>query len=1525
MAEIGSKSLGELVNEAVELGASGEDLRSTLGTQADEQMSEVQYGEKRDIPVEDEFKDDPPTPVAEEPDLSGRYAPGLQPLLAPQEATYSDTVPAPIVYDEVAASEPEPAPEGPITPAELEAVEAPVEEEPETAPQPREFDTPAERPAFIESFSRDADEMNMFGNMYRVVRDTFEQATADESDSVEILQNRESLLEGVHPDYHEYVLGMPTLKAAERAQATSKVKHQRRKDRTLEPWYQSLGSGITAFLVDPTNFIPGAIVLKGMSVAEKLAVGFGTRIAAKAPVAAKIGKIATGGALEESLRNAPRLATDVDYQVSDYYTDIALGMAIGAAIPGVPAAAAKMPNWRLKLGETVQATGLDSAVRNAVYKASGAARAVGQAEGSLIQKIRTADYGKAMRDARQKTNDFVSNQVREIRKVDIQTPVVKAMETLDPRQATQPILNAFDAVAKAIKSRSKDPEIGGRIDQVRQTLEDAPEQAVEAATTAPKGKVEAVKETAEQVAEKAHGAAKAAKAKARKAQDAALKLVDESDLPEAAKRELRWALERMKDDTDDAVDKALRKRGLEPRRTRMSNTEHTKAVVDSMFNMRKAAASILGKIGKGLPSTISLPKRVNHILNKAFEDAGILKLEGKTWSESLEAQLKGLSITQRIEKVQRISDSFQNRMQRLKGELDAHPGVDVATSERIAMEIDNAMEAVAQQINLMETIANNPFHDVILSKTKWTSISNAWREQGDMEELGRQFNDSWSQSIVRSQFGGLTFSLSSRLMSSGAPLAQWFTANILETPSGFGGKLDRNPFTAAILAETLDNRSTQPVFQSWAEFMHEYGAEQGWGYFKRVTNHKGHPRTHPEVRAMSQAVQLEINARQMGHPSPETSSPSVKKMADSILDGYSKLHDLQVGYVDGMHAGNKIDNYQHHAWADDKIVALLATEGGRRDLAELFAAGYAKAGVPADKALLLGKATIEQKAAAAARPKTNQMTFDHDMVQNEMPELKAIIARMRKNGTNEATILEIVEHLNASTKGDLPGYAKSRISVDLSAEANVGGVRMRIVDLLDNDVPGTYAKYSKEATARRAMSESSGGAIKSDTDIKQMLTAMELEAQELGANVNTRAVYNAINMLMGKQYDGQLPMDVRRIRDATALAGMGGLGESQLAELGMALNRGVSGILGAAMKVKHETALGNSKLRGLSLSPAQMRDEQLLSDMQEMSGLFGNMYLIEPRNIHFDQKNSDTNALSSVVDTMTGGKFRPLLQHWQTRFTGYGVIRQWEDQIAMTGLMMDIGKQFTGRKAFTSQDRFRDLGVPTDPKSWLGKKFSDGTIEVDADGKVVELNLHRWSEADKNKMGVILNRHASQVVQKSFVGELSPGMMNPWVSFMMQFKSYAMTAAEKQQGRNLKFVDKEAAMGMVLNGATSAGARAIRYYSMAASLPEDQREEYLEQKFGQWSEFGFDTMAYMGNAGMFPQIWEAGKGMATGESDVADQLPALNFASSYLKAIRGAGDGEVTDQDIRNMQVAAPLGTIAAGNVAVGALRNWLD
>ena len=425
---------------------------------------------------------------------------------------------------------------------------------------------------------------------------------------------------------------------------------------------------------------------------------------------------------------------------------------------------------------------------------------------------------------------------------------------------------------------------------------------------------------------------------------------------------------------------------------------------------------------------------------------------------------------------------------------------------------------------------------------------------------------------------------------------------------------------------------------------------------------------------------------------------------------------------------------------------------------------------------------------------------------------------------------------------------------------------------MDNDVPAIFTRYSKESTARRAISESTGGVLDSDRAMHDMMVNMALEAQELGASVDTRAVRNALAIMMGRQYDGQLPMDARRARDAVSLAGMGGLGESQLAEFGLAVNRGMAGLVGAMQKFLVAGANVNKKWRGIELTPEQANDAKFLSELQEVSGLFGDMHLIDRRNVHFDAQEANTKGLSGVVDTLTGGKFRPLLQHMQTRFTGYGAIRQFEDQIAMASLVHDLAKKFTGRTAFSTDARFRDMGVDLSPDGWLGKKFKD-TVTYKDDGTVEQLNLNQWSDLDRNKLGVILNRYASQQVQKGFVGEASPEMMNPWVSFLMQFKSYPMLAAEKQQARHLKFADKEAAMGVMLNAASSGAARAIRYHSLAASLPEDKREAYLNKKFG--NDFAHDTLMYMGGVGMLVNNYDIASDLANGGS-VADQLPILN-------------------------------------------------
>jgi hypothetical protein len=580
------------------------------------------------------------------------------------------------------------------------------------------------------------------------------------------------------------------------------------------------------------------------------------------------------------------------------------------------------------------------------------------------------------------------------------------------------------------------------------------------------------------------------------------------------------------------------------------------------------------------------------------------------------------------------------------------------------------------------------------------------------------------------------------MIKSEVPLAQWLTMNVFEVPAGFGGEITRKP-SAAILAWNLDQNAVFPVVQAWETMMKDIALADGWGLFKRITNKQGNARTHEEVAKISREILLEVNARQFGHNRP--TRPEIKKFVDELTEQYGNLHDMQNGHVEGIHGDNKIEHYMHQKWDDAKILELVSTPGGRKGVVDLFRQGYLQTGMDITKASALAEAMVSQKVSASKRTGGN-LRLDETSVEGRLANPVELRAAMKANGVPQKQIDEIMDELAGPKGAERPGYAETRAVVDLNAQATVNGKTMSVVDLMDQDVPQTYVRYSKEATARTAISQSTGGLLDSDKAMQEMLDAMAEQAVAMGRPVNVRDSENALRIMMGRNYAGQLPMDFRRARDAVALAGMGGLGESQLAEFGLAINRGTAGLVGVAQTAKSRHAR-TKQMFGIRLTEAEATNRKYLLELQEMSALREEMYLFDRRNVHFDAQNENTNALSKIVDTATGGKFRPLLQHLQTRYTGYGAIRAWEDQIAMTSLAHDLAKHYRGDKAFTSPERLRDLGIDVDDKRW---RDLFAKADFNEDGTIASLNSNEWSQLDRNEFGIILNRYASQQVQKSF-------------------------------------------------------------------------------------------------------------------------------------------------------------------------------
>jgi hypothetical protein len=318
--------------------------------------------------------------------------------------------------------------------------------------------------------------------------------------------------------------------------------------------------------------------------------------------------------------------------------------------------------------------------------------------------------------------------------------------------------------------------------------------------------------------------------------------------------------------------------------------------------------------------------------------------------------------------------------------------------------------------------------------------------------------------------------------------------------------------------------------------------------------------------------------------------------------------------------------------------------------------------------------------------------------------------------------------------------------------------------------------------------------------------------------------------------------------------------------------------------------------------------------------------------VHYDEMDSDYGAISKIIEPLTGGKYRNHLKAAQSRFTGYGAIRSMENQLAVAGLLQDAAKRVRGEAGSTTNARWRDLGIDAGADSVPLFNNIEKFARLNDKGQILELNINKWPQKDQIDFGVSMGRHAGQVVQMGFDGEMSAMMQNPWVAFMMQFRQYPMLAAEKQAARQLKFADREAAMGLFLNATSSSGARIIRYASLASSKPAGEREEYFSNKM---DNLASDTWAYMGPAGMTPEISRYASqflghpfGIGEGARPVegpGSEIPVLSWVTKLFEAHNGLVDGSgLGGDDFGRLMSAGPLGNIGYANLFAGIFRTGL-
>lgn len=189
--------------------------------------------------------------------------------------------------------------------------------------------------------------------------------------------------------------------------------------------------------------------------------------------------------------------------------------------------------------------------------------------------------------------------------------------------------------------------------------------------------------------------------------------------------------------------------------------------------------------------------------------------------------------------------------------------------------------------------------------------------------------------------------------------------------------------------------------------------------------------------------------------------------------------------------------------------------------------------------------------------------------------------------------------------------------------------------------------------------------------------------------------------------------------------------------------------------------------------------------------------------------------------------------------------------------------------------------------------------KFDANGTLASLDMPKAS--DPALMGdyiATINRGAGQLIQDTFIGEKGKWQHSNLGKVMTQFRSFPITAMEKQWGRMRGMHGAPAALGIIMAAAPLGFAMyAARTAINAIGRPDS--DEYIEKQF-QPLAVGRGLMNYIGALGLAPDMMDAFTAVAVpddikkewglqnraGQSPtVGGIVPIVGYGDTWLKAI----------------------------------------
>lgn len=524
------------------------------------------------------------------------------------------------------------------------------------------------------------------------------------------------------------------------------------------------------------------------------------------------------------------------------------------------------------------------------------------------------------------------------------------------------------------------------------------------------------------------------------------------------------------------------------------------------------------------------------------------------------------------------------------------------------------------------------------------------------------------------------------------------------------------------------------------------------------------------------AIELEINARELGIKDNLSSDPDISAYADKIERmGNYLLDELQDTAHAGKNAVRGSESLQKGAyikrrWDGYKLAQSMGKYGDEaieNAFTEAVIRGYGYKGLTLNeaKARIFARAILKN----ATKPTTTKKFT--------MSETRDELFTLLKENTDlpEGEINKLIDGIThrAEERGK-PNFAKYRIPMDYSVELLDG---TKVVSLLDRDIQRTVTSHINNASGRVGLARVG---FTSDAKFEEAVRAAELVDMELKKQgnilkVNSREYLEDFRaQLLGYPVSNESPWAARLINTGNLFM-MNQAGLTQIVEFAPQIAAfGMTKTFGNIKDAINALAFG--------------KNTDLLDEINLMAGrAFFDDYNVSA----FNANNIELDNLPK--DHWFWNHYDYLLKQGLTKQQSWNMMKPVmlvQRLSAYSSLVNQLHKVAKEGSFDKFRARLSDWGI-TDEFFDRIQKYMKDTAVLDNRGKIQKLELSKWDYDTREEFLRAAKRAVDTVVQKPRLGEQRKWISSGMGRLIGQYKTYPLLAASKYTVRGLRHLDAE--------------------------------------------------------------------------------------------------------------------------------------